>query len=747
MKSKLNHAIAALAVLAPQIVNSHYSSAYAQGTAFTYQGYLESAGNPANGIYDFQFQLFNVATSGSQIGSTAGAPNLGVTNGAFMTIVDFGSQYDGTTYWMQVKVRTNGNGSFTTLSPRQQLTPTPYSITAENVLGSITASQLPAGVLTNTESGVTLNNLTVSGNLSVPDPGGINQGNNSLIYADNKGDFFAGPNAGNIGAPGSYITALGSGALLNNTTGYENTGTGPDALFNNTTGFFNTAYGATAMELNTTGSSNTAVGLSAEFSNRTGGANVGVGFSALYANTNGLYNVAVGAFALKNTPNDNAEVAIGYQALMNDNTGGGFFGTGGNTAVGFDSLMANTTGGENTAVGWVALTGNVTGTGNTAVGALALEQTTASYNTGIGTSALANNTSGANNTAVGYAALDGNSTAQGNTAVGASALGGGYTITGGGNTGTGGSVLLNLTSGYNNTASGYQALQADTTGVDNVAMGVSDFQAITTGSANTAIGTYAFQLMTAGDGNIGVGYYAGHSLVTGSNNVYIANAGASSESDVIRIGSGQTKTFLVGLVSCDGITNNGDFGCSGGVSGEVVSSTGPMIAGTGLLCGGAIIAPSGIFNGNVTCGTLTITGGSDLAEPFAITENGPQAVEGTVMIIDEDHPGQLKVSGQAYDSHVAGVLSGANGVHPGIQMQQQGLLAGGHNVALSGRVYVQADASNGAIHPGDMLTTSSEPGRAMKVTDHVRAQGAILGKAMTSLSEGKGMVLVLVTLQ
>jgi hypothetical protein len=107
----------------------------------------------------------------------------------------------------------------------------------------------------------------------------------------------------------------------------------------------------------------------------------------------------------------------------------------------------------------------------------------------------------------------------------------------------------------------------------------------------------------------------------------------------------------------------------------------------------------------------------------------------------------LKISDEPYDTRVAGVVSGANGIKPGIQMQQQGLLEGGKNVALTGRVYVQADASNGPIKPGDLLTTSSTPGHAMKVTDHAKAQGAILGKAMTELSEGKGMVLVLVTLQ
>jgi hypothetical protein len=117
------------------------------------------------------------------------------------------------------------------------------------------------------------------------------------------------------------------------------------------------------------------------------------------------------------------------------------------------------------------------------------------------------------------------------------------------------------------------------------------------------------------------------------------------------------------------------------------------------------------------------------------------------VVIDEENPGHLKLSELPYDVRVAGVVSGANGINPGIQMHQQGLLAGGKNVALSGRVYVQADASFGAIKPGDLLTTSANPGYAMKALDHGKAQGAILGKAMSSLEAGKGMVLVLVTLQ
>src|ERR1017187_10544687 len=145
--------------------------------------------------------------------------------------------------------------------------------------------------------------------------------------------------------------------------------------------------------------------------------------------------------------------------------------------------------------------------------------------------------------------------------------------------------------------------------------------------------------------------------------------------------------------------------------------------------------------------SITIKGGSDLAEPFEISAADQKVSEGAVVVIDQANPGHLKLSSEPYDTRVAGVVSGANGVNPGIQMQQQGLLEGGKNVALTGRVYVQADTSNGAIKPGDLLTTSSTPGHAMKLSDHARAAGAILGKAMTGLSEGKGMVLVLATLQ
>ena len=152
-------------------------------------------------------------------------------------------------------------------------------------------------------------------------------------------------------------------------------------------------------------------------------------------------------------------------------------------------------------------------------------------------------------------------------------------------------------------------------------------------------------------------------------------------------------------------------------------------------------------SGNVVVSVLEITGGSDLAEPFEVA--GAESIEpGMVVAIDSKHPGQLRVADKAYDRTVAGIVSGANGINPGMTMTQKGTVTeGSFLVALTGRVYVRADASNGCIEPGDLLTTSQTPGHAMKVTDYSKAQGAILGKAMSSLDHGRGLVLVLVTLQ
>lgn len=147
--------------------------------------------------------------------------------------------------------------------------------------------------------------------------------------------------------------------------------------------------------------------------------------------------------------------------------------------------------------------------------------------------------------------------------------------------------------------------------------------------------------------------------------------------------------------------------------------------------------------GIVRVPVLEITG-ADVAERFPVSEEGKP---GMVMEIDPDHPGQLRVARGAYNRRVAGVVSGAKDLPVGAVL---GNLPGSEDeppIALSGRVWVHCDATYHKIEPGDLLTTSGIPGHAMKVINHERAQGAIVGKAMTSLHEGQGLVLVLVSLQ
>lgn len=101
------------------------------GSAFTYQGYLSSSGGSVNGSCDFQFGLFTSVSGVGQIGSTVTTSNVTVSNGAFSALLDFGSVYDGGPRYLEIAVRCPaGSGSYTTLSPRQLLTPTVYAIHA-----------------------------------------------------------------------------------------------------------------------------------------------------------------------------------------------------------------------------------------------------------------------------------------------------------------------------------------------------------------------------------------------------------------------------------------------------------------------------------------------------------------------------------------------------------------------------------------------------------------------------------------
>jgi hypothetical protein len=150
--------------------------------------------------------------------------------------------------------------------------------------------------------------------------------------------------------------------------------------------------------------------------------------------------------------------------------------------------------------------------------------------------------------------------------------------------------------------------------------------------------------------------------------------------------------------------------------------------------------------GTASVRVLTITG-ADVAEKFPVSEENEDVSPGTVVEIDPDHPGKLRVSRAAYSRRVAGVVSGAGGIPTGTIL---GNLPGQEDappIALTGRVWVRCDTTHGPITAGDLLTTSAVPGRAAKAADLAREHGAILGKAMTALTDETGLVLVLVCLQ
>lgn len=156
-------------------------TASAQTTAFSYQGQLNDNGSPANGAYDMQFKLFDALNIGTQVGSTVTLTNVTVSNGVFTVTLDFGATaFPGANRWLEISVRLTGGGTFTTLTPRQPVTSTPYAIKSLNAasadglsvacIGCVTSSQigsLPTGsgnYIQNTTTQQASSNFNISGN-------------------------------------------------------------------------------------------------------------------------------------------------------------------------------------------------------------------------------------------------------------------------------------------------------------------------------------------------------------------------------------------------------------------------------------------------------------------------------------------------------------------------------------------------------------------------------------------------------
>jgi len=132
----------------------------------------------------------------------------------------------------------------------------------------------------------------------------------------------------------------------------------------------------------------------------------------------------------------------------------------------------------------------------------------------------------------------------------------------------------------------------------------------------------------------------------------------------------------------------------------------------------------------------------DLAEEFEVTGSSEP---GTVMVIEKKN--KLRSSYKAYDKKVAGVVSGINEKAPGIILGRKNSPKSKAALALTGKVYCKVDTEFSPIQVGDMLTTSPTEGHAMKAQDPIQAFGAVIGKALEGLKNGKGTIPMIVSLQ
>jgi hypothetical protein len=200
------------------------------------------------------------------------------------------------------------------------------------------------------------------------------------------------------------------------------------------------------------------------------------------------------------------------------------------------------------------------------------------------------------------------------------------------------------------------------------------------------------------------------------------------------------------------VSNFGLFGSS--EQGVGLFATGPVLAaefeGSVKVTGALQTTGDHVCGGNLhTRGNHTIDGdiqltGADYAEDFDTVD--PEAAQpGTVMVLDDS--GGVRVSDKAYDRRVAGVVSGAGGYRPAVILDRQTVGGGRRPLALMGKVFCRVDASDVPVAIGDLLTTSSTPGHAMKATNPTQAFGAVIGKALRPLSGGRGLVPILVALQ
>jgi hypothetical protein len=655
-------AVAALSLAA--LAGTPRAFAAPQGTAFTYQGELLAAGTPVSGLHDFRFRLYDASVAGVQIGVTQVVTALNVTAGRFTAEVNFAGAFAGDERWLEIDVRQNGAGAYTTLTPRQKITSTPYgtyALTAGNAISAATAS-------------------------------------NALALNGQPGSFYQ--NANNLSA-GTLNSARVSGAYTNAVT------------FNNVANSF-AGNGASLTSLNAT---NISSGTLADARLSTN-----VAFRN-QANTFSSTNTFSGSATFNGTtPITVNDTNLGGTAFDMNSDGGTIFDIDviGSSIItrGFNVDIDSTT----TAYG---LDVNITGASGTGYGVYAVNSRASGYGGYFNNTSLTGTTYGIfaeNNSPDGYGIF---ARHDAETGTGPAVYG---------ETDSNSALAYAIHGVVDDTAAG-----ASSAGIRGENRSATSFGIGVWGSqAGTGYGVYG----TASTGGRGVyGDAGGEGYgVFGSTDDGFGVYGSAAPTTTTEIcygvyGSGGNSSNSYGVYGFVSGAGNGVRGFSSGGYGGYFD--------TGVANGVALWV-----QGTASVGVLTIRGGADLAEKFEFNDQATEIKSGMVVMIDDEHTGGMELATGAYNKRVAGVVSGANELGAGMILGDFEGATNPHPVALTGRVWTYVDATEAAVQPGDLLTTSNTPGYAMPVVDQTQAHGATIGKAMSSLKQGeKGMVLVLVNLQ
>jgi trimeric autotransporter adhesin len=293
----------------------------------------------------------------------------------------------------------------------------------------------------------------------------------------------------------------------------------------------------------------------------------------------------------------------------------------------------------------------------------------------------------------------------------------------------------------NNKSKSQNTMPVGVAGLSSGLLGVGVYgeASSTTGAA---IGTVGITVSPSGIGVEGISDASSGEGGNASGVMGVFNGTTGSGSGVIGISASSTGSGVFGQsISYIGVT--GTTSGSNGIAGYFDNSAAGNLL-VGAVNGVHKFRVDGTGKGYFDGGTET--GGADFAESVAIAASEGRREPGDLMVVDRGSTRQLTLATEPYSTLVAGIYSTKPGVLATPHLMAENV-TNEIPLAIVGIVPCKVSAENGAILPGDLLVTSSTAGHAMKGTDRDRMLGAVVGKALEPLSEGKGVIQVLVTLQ